>query len=107
MQRIVVGVDGSEGAARALRWAVEEAALRGAKVQAVQAWHIPYLDLGAYVPTLDPAVFEEGARKVLDEAVEAVDSSAMAAPIERVIRQGTAGMVLIDAAKGADLLVVG
>lgn len=41
MARIVVGVDGSAHAAAALRWAVEEARLRGARVQAVLAWDLP------------------------------------------------------------------
>jgi nucleotide-binding universal stress UspA family protein len=35
---IVVGVDGSEGSRRALRWAVDEARLRGCAVQAVTTW---------------------------------------------------------------------
>ena len=33
--RILVGVDGSEGSRRALRWAIEEAAARGAVLDAV------------------------------------------------------------------------
>lgn len=37
MRRIVVGVDGSEGAARALRWAVGLAKLEGAEIVAVHA----------------------------------------------------------------------
>ena len=35
--RIVVGIDGTENAAAALRWAVEEGALRDASVEAVHA----------------------------------------------------------------------
>ena len=35
---IVVGVDGSEGGRRALRWAVAEAQRTGAAVKAVTAW---------------------------------------------------------------------
>lgn len=38
MPEIVVGVDGSAGAARALEWAVREAALRKTDVRAVLAW---------------------------------------------------------------------
>ena len=36
--RIIVGVDGSAGSERALRWAVEEGRFRGAEVRAVMAW---------------------------------------------------------------------
>ena len=35
---IVVGVDGSEGAAAALRWAATESALRSARLRAVLVW---------------------------------------------------------------------
>ena len=40
--RIVVGVDGSDSARRAMRWALEEARLRRAAVDVVHAWHVPY-----------------------------------------------------------------
>jgi nucleotide-binding universal stress UspA family protein len=35
---IVVGVDGSENSRQALRWALEEARLRQARVRVVHAW---------------------------------------------------------------------
>ena len=38
--RIVVGVDGSQGA-RSARWALAEARLRGDTVEVVHAWHAP------------------------------------------------------------------
>ena len=38
MATIVVGIDGSPASAKALRWAAEEARLRGATVRAVYAW---------------------------------------------------------------------
>ena len=44
--KIVVGIDGSEHAAAALRWAAEEAALRTATLEAVHAW--------TYVPLATP-----------------------------------------------------
>jgi nucleotide-binding universal stress UspA family protein len=36
---IVVGVDGSEGSRRALRWAVTEARRANAAVEAITAWY--------------------------------------------------------------------
>jgi nucleotide-binding universal stress UspA family protein len=39
--RIVVGVDGSDSSKEALAWAVRQAALTGAVVDAVTAWQIP------------------------------------------------------------------
>ena len=41
MNRIVVGVDGSENARAALAWAVDEARSRGASLDAVMVWHLP------------------------------------------------------------------
>lgn len=40
--RIVVGVDGSAGSDRALRWALDEAERRSVPVLAIHAWHEPY-----------------------------------------------------------------
>ena len=40
---IVVGVDGSEPSARALRWALCEAAVRGDEVVALTAFQVPLL----------------------------------------------------------------
>jgi len=39
--RIVVGVDGSKPSKAALAWAVRQAELTGASVDAVIAWHYP------------------------------------------------------------------
>jgi hypothetical protein len=39
--RIVVGVDGSPASIRALKWALDQAALTGAAVEAINAWQYP------------------------------------------------------------------
>ena len=65
MERIVVGIDGSDGSRAALRWAIAEAKLRGATVEAVSAFHVPYAGAASVIPLmLDPAEFEESARAV-------------------------------------------
>ncbi len=38
---IVVGVDNSSGARRALAWAIDEARLRGVRLEVVTAWELP------------------------------------------------------------------
>ena len=43
MARIVVGVDGSESSAQALRWAVDEARRRDATLEVVMTWEYPAL----------------------------------------------------------------
>jgi len=108
MERIVVGVDGSETSQHALRWALQEGRLRQAAVQVVHAWHEPYLGghptTGA---TFDPAIFEEGARRVLDSVLETADTSGLPAPPERVLVCGGGATAILGTAKGADLVVVG
>ena len=55
--RIVVGVDGSLASQQALAWAVGQAELTGASVEAVTAWHYPVVIGGMPYPPL--AVLEE------------------------------------------------
>jgi nucleotide-binding universal stress UspA family protein len=107
MQRIVVGIDGSEGSKRALAWAVAEARLRGALLEAVNAWHGPYLDYNPYVPMVEQNIFEDAARQLLDDVIGSTDASGLERPIERIPLHGPAPMALFEIARGADLLVVG
>jgi nucleotide-binding universal stress UspA family protein len=112
-ERIVVGVDGSGHADAALRWALREARLRNASLEVVTAWHYPYVtDISGMAPVTSAAVgLAEDAAKLLDRAV---DDALLAEPvpggsveIERLVKQGTAASVLLRAAEGASLLVVG
>jgi nucleotide-binding universal stress UspA family protein len=108
--RIVVGVDDSHGAGRALRWARDEARLRGAHVQAVHAWHYPYLPTPPFMSSPSPGCddLEVAARDELDHAVDGVDQSELAEPIERtLVWSDSAASALLAESKGADLLVVG
>jgi nucleotide-binding universal stress UspA family protein len=104
-RRIVVGVDGFESSKAALRWAIRQAKLTGAEVEAITAWHIPAGT--GWVPTPDMPDYQDDAFAVLTEALNemsAVDPDVQVCP--RVV-EGRAGQVLVDAADGADLLVVG
>ncbi|PRY37810.1 universal stress protein [Umezawaea tangerina] len=100
-RRIVVGVDGTETAAAALRWAVRQSGYTGARLEAVLAWESPATY--EWAPDLtDPADVEAAAREVLDKALADV-----AAPVTRSVVRGNAVRVLLDAARGAELLVLG
>lgn len=103
---IVVGVDGSEHAARALRWALDEARIRGAAVQAVHAWQNPDVGVTGFpVPKVGTEGIAEAAQETLDQAVD--DQATGGVEVERSLVRGPAAQALLDAAKGADLLVVG
>jgi nucleotide-binding universal stress UspA family protein len=106
MERIVVGVDGSQPAREALRWAIDEARRRDATVEAVYAWHQPFAAGFAMEREIDLGHYEDDAQKVLDDAVDAMTECADVA-IERKLVAGSAAGALVDEAKGASLLVVG
>ncbi len=70
--RIVAGVDGSDSSLSALRWAIRQARLTGAAVDAVAAWHYPTAGGGfGYVPmgTGENLDFQEITKKVLADAI--------------------------------------
>jgi nucleotide-binding universal stress UspA family protein len=109
---IVVGVDGSDGARRALEWAADEARLRGARLLAIHTWHIPPLTTG--VGPLDPpmtldadtlARLESAANELLESELAAVDTSGV--EVERRVEPSNPADALLAEASDADLLVVG
>ncbi len=106
-QRIVVGVDGSEGAGSALQWAVDEAGLRGAIVEAVHVWNPAYVSPYPYTISEELDDEHEAAEKLVHEAVSSVDTSQMASAPKPVLAKGHAAQALLSMAEGADLVVVG
>lgn len=110
MARIVVGVDGSENAAAALAWAIDEARHRDATVEAVLGWQEPVMGgtAAGFVPVpIDTDAFEDGSRGQLDQAVDAVVGGESDVRIDRVLLHDSPAHALLDRAEGADLLVVG
>jgi nucleotide-binding universal stress UspA family protein len=106
--RILVAIDDSDSSVGALRWAVDEARRRGCSLEVVHIWHPPYLGGDLFTPAaFDPAPFEREARRVLDETVEAVDTSGLVTPVERLLAEGGAASTIRDLAFGADLVVLG
>jgi len=104
--RIVVGVDGSESSLGALEWAANEATLTGSTLEAVTSWIWPNTYANAfYLSDLyDPAA---EAHKVLDDAIERVQSAYPDVTIRPIVVEGHPAPALVGASLGADLLVVG
>jgi nucleotide-binding universal stress UspA family protein len=108
VNRIVVGIDGSKGSQLALEWAVAEARQRGAVLCVVHAWHPPYVSAYPLGPAqTNPQIYENLARQVLDDSLASVDTDGLAGPIEKAVVTGGAAAGLLQAAKDADLVVVG
>lgn len=120
MATIVVGIDGSAGSEAALRFALDEARLRGATLRVVHAYVLPLSDVAPDPFLLEfPSVpgpeleaiaadLDAGARSLIDAALDRVLGGAEAGvALERVAVEGSPSASLIDQAAGADLLVVG
>jgi len=104
--RIVVGVDGSAPSKAALAWAVRQARLTGAVVEAVIAWEVP-LTVRTPWPPAWSTDFRGAAEHLLADAIADMPDSADRAGIRPRVMEGNAAQVLREAAAGADLLVVG
>jgi nucleotide-binding universal stress UspA family protein len=105
-RRIVVGVDGSESSKAALRWAIRQAKLTGESVDAVIAWRFPSTYGWAPYPVTMPDL-EGNAKSVLITALAEVSALEPDVLVRPIVTEGNAAEVLLRAAKGADLLVVG
>jgi nucleotide-binding universal stress UspA family protein len=100
-------VDGSEPSRDALRWAVEEAQLRGARLRALHAWWA-YPMGGAGGPPDHVAERLGGDARSAVEAFVTETVGEENIDVEVVTVQGRhASAALVDAAAEADLLVVG
>jgi nucleotide-binding universal stress UspA family protein len=102
VRRIVVGVDGSEDSAAALRWACREASIRGAEVHAVHAWEAPCHTAASYAAPSEAVA----------PAADLLWSPLLGDDIPRVqvrmeVAEGLAARVLLDRCAGADMLVLG
>ncbi|MER6414467.1 universal stress protein [Streptomyces humidus] len=104
--RVAVGI-GEQGAdSAALRFAVREARLRHASLDAVRAWRCP-----AHETTDHPLLADEPARLHEQHAADVLDTALKETPadvdVHRRTVEGPARRVLLNASHEADLLVVG
>ncbi|MCH0540782.1 universal stress protein [Streptomyces sp. MUM 203J] len=108
---VVVGQQGTgEESAAVLRFAFEAAAARGVGLRAVRAWSLP--PLYAYSPGSLRLADEAGGlepyeRKALAEALAPWRERYPDVPVTEHVEIGGGGQVLLSAAEGAGLLVVG
>lgn len=107
--RIVVGVDGSPSSRKALEWAVGQAERTGAQVEAVTAWEYPqfYGSMGWTFPQGGNDMISTAAEAVLAEAVAETVEGHPGTVVHPKVTYGSPAEVLLEAAKDADLLVVG
>jgi nucleotide-binding universal stress UspA family protein len=104
---IVVGLDGTEGSRRALRWALTEAGRRGAEVEAVTVWTWEGRE-GAMLALPGPEAVHERAEQHSAHEVDAALAQCPArVTVHRTVVEGYPTQRLVEAARRARLLVVG
>jgi nucleotide-binding universal stress UspA family protein len=107
MDTILVGFDGSADAQSALRFAIQEAKLRGAKLRVVTTWRLPSNGWDEFPP---PEEVMERFREQAEETVAAARATVrMEAPdleVETVAVEGGLGEALLDNAPEATMIVV-
>jgi nucleotide-binding universal stress UspA family protein len=112
MEKIVVGIDGSDASRGALLWAVEDARARGAEVVALHAYEVvvPVTDA---VPTAPVDLFaltaetHDDAQQFVTRVVDEVVGNAVSVDVAPIAVEDSPAKALLDAARDADLLVVG
>jgi nucleotide-binding universal stress UspA family protein len=106
---VVVGVDGSSCSRDALRWALDESAKRDAVLDVVCAWQYP-VAIGyptTFTPMIPEAEIEHDAAATLARSLEGIVAEHEEVEVRPRVEHGAAALCLIEAAKGAELLVVG
>jgi nucleotide-binding universal stress UspA family protein len=112
MEKIVVGIDGSDASNDALRWAVEDARARGAEVVALHAYEVPEAAPDAVpAPPVDlPALIAEvhdDAQQFVTKVVDEVVGNSVSVDVAPIAVEDGPAKALLDASRDADLLVVG
>lgn len=106
---VVVGVDGSEQALTAARWALDVAARRHQPLEVVHSWSIPLppVGLGPAPVGLNDDNIREAAQRVLDDAVETLAAKGPDVQIVGTLYPGTPTAALLEAGERAAMVVVG
>lgn len=112
MGTIVVGVDHSEGAKAALRFALAEAQMRQARVRAVHVWQFGYVDargLEGFAASsgVELGELHRAAEAALDATLAEAVPEGGAEDVERRVVEGSPAQVLVEESRDAELLVVG
>ena len=107
----MVGVDGSAFSSDALEWAYGQALVTNAELVVAHCWEYPYLGVIDFVG-MDERVREtshDGAEALLDATISRLRNAHPGddVTLTPVLLEGNPAWTLLDAAKDADLLVVG
>jgi nucleotide-binding universal stress UspA family protein len=102
---MIVGVDGSPDATRALDWAIDEARRRNMRVLLVHGVEVGAAAASPYGTGMVLEQLEEAGRMVLDEAEQRVAAAGL--QVDTTMEVGSGAHALIEASRGAQMMVVG
>lgn len=109
---IVVGFDGSEHSQTALNWAMDEARQRVGQLRLITAWNKP--PMAWYPAILETAAGEIAAEESPEHIAESLQAEALKSAADeglaatgQVVHSDSPASAILDAAKDADLVVVG
>jgi nucleotide-binding universal stress UspA family protein len=107
-ERFVVGVDDDDSSLAAVDFAAREAAAARAPLVLVHTWQMPVAQLEGSVALLpSPIEARAGHRKILRDIVQRVESVHPGVVTVQVLEQGSPASSLLQATRGASLLVIG
>jgi nucleotide-binding universal stress UspA family protein len=105
---IVVGIDGSDGASRALRFAAEEATLRSTDLRIVAVWNVPAAYYaGEAIAAMPIEQFGDAMRTAAEHQMAEHLSGYPDLKTHLMVTEGTPAQVLVEKSERADMLVVG
>ncbi len=105
---VLVGVDGSPTSLNAADWAAQYARTHGCSLHLVCSYSVPSFTAAALdggYAALDDTAIADGARAVLDEAVQRL--SGRGVPVASTVATGDAAAVLVGMSREASVVVVG
>ena len=106
---IVVGVDGSPGSRKALKWAAAEAAVHGAELVVLNVWEHTLMPPAGSVSVSERYV-PDSSQRTSEDLVHVIKEELGDEPpvsVKARVKQGRPAKVLIEESAGTDLLVVG
>ena len=104
--RIAVGIDGSECSEAALRWAIDEALRCDAELILIHGWTYPYQGPKTSITEARDDM-KLDAMRTLEASARLVREHAPTLRCHSIISEESPAKAIIDAAKEADMLVVG
>lgn len=109
---IVVGFDGSKQSQTALNWAVDEARQRDGQLRLITAWNKP--PMAWYPAVLETAAGEIAVEESPEQVARTLQAEALKSAAEgdvsatgQLVNGESPASAILDAAKDADLIVVG